>query len=57
MLLTGNVLSGDHIEQAGPGAGDGGLATSSSRQLSLQWVGLKYNRTLTEGEGTKSWIL
>ena len=36
VLLTGDVLSGDDIEEAGPGTGDGGLATSSSRQLSLQ---------------------
>ena len=36
VLFTGDVLCGDHFEQAGPGTGDGGLATSSSRQLSLQ---------------------
>ena len=36
VLFTGDVLSGDNIEEAGPGTGNGGLAASSSRQLSLQ---------------------
>ena len=35
LLLTGDVLRGDHVEQAGPGARDGGLTTSPLRQLSL----------------------
>ena len=35
LLLTRNVLSGDHIEQAGPGTRDGGFTTVSLRQLSL----------------------